>query len=204
MNLIIGSGDVGDLFAGYQTQSFGNLLRKFVAEDKPYYNALASPIDALRTGAILEVNYLKTLSDDYFAQINMQSSEMNIFKCSLDFAKIQGGQVVDFDELKSMWFTDFVDMIEPYRDSNKIEFIKKKFKRYYNQIQHQLYCSELESSNLVFIPVYSYVDEENFEREIKESEIVKFRIYRDEEVIAKLKQRGEMFQMIKNTINELN
>jgi len=204
MNLIIGSGDVGDLFAGYKTQSFGNLLRKFVAEDKPYYNALASPIDALRTGAILEVNYLKTLSDDYFAQIKMQSSEMNIFKCSLDFAKIQGGQVVDFDELKSMWFTDFVDMIEPYRDSNKIEFIKKKFKRYYNQIQHQLYCSELESSNLVFIPVYSYVDEENFEREIKESEIVKFRIYRDEEVIAKLKQRGEMFQMIKNTINELN
>lgn len=204
MNLIIGSGDVADLLSGYKTKAFGDLLRKFVAEDKPYYNALASPIDALRTGAILEVNYLKTLSDDYFAQIKMQSSEMNIFKCSLDFAKIQGGQVVDFDELKSMWFTDFVDMIEPYRDSNKIEFIKKKFKRYYNQIQHQLYCSELESSNLVFIPVYSYVDEENFEREIKESEIVKFRIYRDEEVIAKLKQRGEMFQMIKNTINELN
>ena len=204
MNLIIGSGDVGDLFAGYKTQSFGNLLRKFVAEDKPYYNALASPIDALRTGAILEVNYLKTLSDDYFAQIKMQSSEMNIFKCSLDFAKIKGGKVVDFDELKTMWFTDFVDTIEPYRERNDVDFIKKNFKRYYNQIQHQLYCSELESANLVFIPVYSYVDEENFEREIKESEIVKFRIYRDEEVIAKLKQRGEMFQMIKNTINELD
>lgn len=205
MNLIIGSGDVADLFSGYKTKSFGDLLRKFVAEDEPYYNALASPIDALRTGAILEVNYLKILSDDYFTQVKVQSKEMNVFKCSLDFAKIKDGEVIDFDEMKTMYFPGFVDLIEPHRNCGNVDFLKKnKFKNYYNQIQHQLYCSELESCNIVFVPVYSYNDEENIEREIKESEIVKFRIYRDEEVIAKLKQRGEMFQMIKNTINELN
>jgi hypothetical protein len=69
MNLTIGSGDVAALMAGKDTKTFGDLMRKFVDENKPYYNALASPIDALRTGAILEKNYLLTLyDDDHFKQ----------------------------------------------------------------------------------------------------------------------------------------
>lgn len=201
MNLIIGSGDVNSLLAGYKTKSYGDLLRKFVAEEKPYYNALSSPIDALRTGAILEVNYLNILPDNYFCQYKVQSKEMNIFKCSLDFAKIEGGEVTDFDELKTMWFTDYLDIIEPNKNSDA-DFIKKKFLHYYKQVQHQLYCTELESANIVFLSVTSYVDEENYMRVIKDNEFTKFRIYRDEEVINKIKERGLLFQTIKNTIND--
>lgn len=201
MNLIIGSGDVNSLLAGYKTKSYGDLLRKFVAEEKPYYNALSSPIDALRTGAILEVNYLNILPDNYFCQYKVQSKEMNIFKCSLDFAKIEGGEVTDFDELKTMWFTDYLDIIEPNKNSDA-DFIKNKFSHYYKQVQHQLYCTELESANIVFLSVTSYVDEENYMRVIKDNEFTKFRIYRDEEVINKIKERGLLFQTIKNTIND--
>ena len=102
ISMYIGSGDVAALLAGMDTQTHQKLLQRFVSGEKPYYNAKASPIDALRTGAILEDRYLLTLPDNFFAQYVVVSKEMDVFKSSLDFAKIENGEVVDFDELKSV------------------------------------------------------------------------------------------------------
>lgn len=198
MNLVIGSGDISALMAGKNTVAFQNLLRKFVAAEKPFYNALASPIDALRTGAILEKRYLALLPDNYMVQYKVTNPEMDVFTSSIDFAKIEGGKIVDFDELKSMYFADFVELIEPIRNGDYMDVIKKKFKKYYNQVQIQLFCSGLDSANLVFIPVYSYNDEENELREIKANEVAKFRIYRDEEVINTIREKAMLFQTIKD------
>lgn len=201
MNLTIGSGDISALMAGKDTKTFGDLMRKFVDENKPYYNALASPIDALRTGAILEQNYLKLLSDDYFIQYKVSNEEMDVFTSSLDFAKINGGKVVDFDELKTIHLTDYIDYIQtliPLSQEKQQHVIKKTFKKYYNQIQIQLFCSNLESANLVFLAVDSYDDDENMLREIQENEYAKFRIYRDEKIISQIKEKAIIFQTIKN------
>ncbi len=201
MNLTIGSGDVAALMAGKNTKTFGDLMRKFVDENKPYYNALASPIDALRAGAILEKNYLLTLGDDYFTQYKVQNNEMDVFISSLDFAKISGGAVVDFDELKTISLPDFIDLIEPLRYLSNVEqiaVIKKKFKKYYEQVQIQLFCSNLESANLVFLSVDSYVDEVNFNRVIEPKDYAKFRIPKDNEIIEKIKEKGIIFQTIKD------
>lgn len=206
MNLTIGSGDISDLMAGINTKTFGDLMRKFVDENKPYYNALASPIDALRTGAILEQNYLKLLSDDYFIQYKVTNEEMNVFTSSLDFAKINGGKVVDFDEMKTIHFTDFIDLVQPIlsmseQDANTYVF--KKFKKYYNQVQIQLFCSKLDSANLTFVAVDSYDDDENMIREIQEKEIIKVRIRRNEKVISEILSKGVIFQTIKDFFNGL-
>lgn len=201
MNLTIGSGDISALMAGKDTKTFGDLMRKFVDENKPYYNALASPIDALRTGAILEQNYLKLLSDDYFIQYKVTNEDMDVFTSSLDFAKINGGKVVDFDELKTIHLTDYIDYIQPLipLSQEKQQYvIKKTFKKYYNQIQIQLFCSNLESANLVFLAVDSYDDDENMLREIQENEYAKFRIYRDEKIMSEIKEKANIFQTIKN------
>ena len=201
MNLTIGSGDVAALMAGKNTKTFGDLMRKFVDENKPYYNALASPIDALRTGAILEKNYLLTLDDDYFTQYKVQNNEMDVFVSSLDFAKISGGAVVDFDELKTISLPDFIDLVEPLKylsNSEQIVVIKKKFKKYYEQVQIQLFCSNLDSANLVFLSVDSYVDEVNFNRVIEQKDYAKFRISKDSEIIEKIKEKGIIFQTIKD------
>ena len=201
MNLTIGSGDISALMSGIDTKTYGDLMRKFVDENKPYYNAIASPIDALRTGVILETNYLKLLSDDYFIQYKVTNEEMNVFTSSLDFAKINNGKVVDFDELKTIHFTDYITLIQPLQsmdEKQQNEYIKKKFKKYYNQVQTQLFCSNLESANLVFLSVDSYNDEENLMREIQENEYLKVRIIRDETVINQIKVKGTIFQTIKN------
>lgn len=201
MNLTIGSGDISSLMAGIGTKTYGDLMRKFVDENKPYYNAIASPIDALRTGAILETNYLKLLSDDYFIQYKVTNKEMDVFASSLDFAKINNGKVVDFDELKTIHFTDYITLIQPLQsmdEKQQNEYIKKKFKKYYNQVQTQLFCSALQSANLVFLSVDSYNDEENLMREIQENEYLKVRIIRDEPAINQIKEKGNIFQTIKN------
>lgn len=205
MNLTIGSGDISALMAGIQTKTYQDLLRKFVDENKPYYNALASPIDALRTGAILETNYLKTLTDDYFIQYKVTCQDMDVFTSSIDFAKLSNGIVVDFDELKTIELTDYIDLIQPLNlmaENAKIEFVKKKFKKYYNQVQTQLFCANIESANLVFLAVDSYNDEENLLREIHENEYTKIRIYKNETTIAEIKQKGQFFQNIKNHFNK--
>lgn len=193
----IGSGDVAALLAGVNTETHQKLLRRFVSNEKPYYNAKASPIDALRTGAILEDRYLLTLPDNFFAQYIVVSKEMDVFKSSLDFAKIENGEVVDFDELKSVYLSDYLDMVN-LNDNALFNHIKKKYKNYYNQIQQQLYVTELEAANLVFLSVTSYDDEENYRRNILPNEFFKFRIYRDEQVINKIKERGQIFQQIKD------
>ena len=88
VSMYIGSGDVHALMMGKDTKGHLSLLQRFVSDDIPYYNAKASPIDALRTGAILEDRYLQILPDDYFVQYVVRSDEMDVFKCSLDFARI--------------------------------------------------------------------------------------------------------------------
>ena len=198
MNLVIGSGDIAALLSGKQTKAHQELMQKFVSNEKPYYNALESPIDACRIGAILEDRYLQITADDCFVQYKATCEDMNVFTSSLDFATVEGGKVVDFDELKSIYFTDFIDFIEPNRGSENIDFIKKKFKKYYNQVQCQLICTGLEEANLVFLAVYSYDNKENTSRDIKPNEFIKFRIKRDEDVISVIKERGLIFQQIKD------
>ena len=204
-SMYIGSGDVKALLMGRETKGFQDLIRKFVSDEKPNYNAFASPIDALRTGAILEHRYFLTLPDNYFFQYVVESEEMDVFKCSLDFAKLEANEVVDFDELKTCFITDFIEF-QPFKDADYaiyIQYIKKNYKANYNQIQQQLYVTGLQEANLVFLEVFEYNDEENMRRDILENEYIKFRIKRDEETIEKIKERGEFFQRIKDSFNNL-
>jgi len=203
MNLTIGSGDVTQLLSGTQTKGFAELLQKFVAHDKPYYNAFASPIDALRTGAILEAKYLEVLSDDYYVQYKSICEELDCLTSSIDFAQIKAGEIVDFDELKTIYLTDFIDKIIPLKDKTqeeKIAVIKKAFKSNYNQVQFQLLTSGLDSANLVFLLVETYEDSENYFRTIVLNDFIKFRITRDEKVISEIKSRAKIFQAIKNFV----
>lgn len=198
--MYIGSGDVHALMSGKDTKSHISLMQRFVSGVKPNYNAYASPIDALRTGAILENRYLLTLPDNYFTQYVVVSDEMDVFKCSIDFAKIDKGVLVDFDELKTLSLSDYLDFIEPIKNDNSalIDYVKKKHKPYYNQVQEQLYCTKLESCNLVFLSVTSYDDEYNWNRDITPNEFCKIRITRDEKTIANIIERGTIFQQIKD------
>ena len=138
--MYIGSGDVHALMSGKDTKSHIALMQRFVSGVKPYYNAFASPIDALRTGAILENRYLLTLPDNYFAQYVVRSDEMDVFKCSIDFARIDKGKLTDFDELKTLYLSDYLDFIEPIKHDNRalVEYVRKKHKAYYYQVQEQL------------------------------------------------------------------
>ena len=195
ISMYIGSGDCASLLAGLKTQAHLNLLRRFVSGEVPYYNALASPIDALRTGAILEDRFLLTLTDDYYPQYKVINKEQDVLKSSLDFARIEKGEVVDFIELKSVSFYDFLEITD--------ENFKKKYKNYYNQVQFQLYCTGLESATLCFLCVYSYDDEENRARVINvEQDTKRFRIERDEKVINKIKERAVIFQQLKDLYHE--
>lgn len=205
MNLILGSGDISSLMMGKETQGFKDLIRKFLSDEKPNYNALASPINALRTGAILEKNYLNILSSDYFCQWKETSKEMDVFTSSIDFAKIENGKIVDFDELKTIYFTDYISIIQPLTILSQKEYtevLKKKFKKNYEQIMIQMYCSDLQEANLVFLSVETYEDEENEIREIKKNEYFKFRLKRDEKVISEIKEKAKMFQQLKDYFNE--
>lgn len=198
--MYIGSGDVHALMSGKHTKSHAALMQRFVSGVKPRYNAFASPIDALRTGAILEDRYLLTLPDNYFSQYVVQSEEMDVFKCSIDFARIEKGQVTDFDELKTLSFMDYLESIEPIRDDNValLEYVRRKHKAYYYQVQEQLYCTGLRECNLVFLCVTTYDDEENRHRDILPNDYCKIRIGRDEQAIAEIKDRGRIFQQIKD------
>lgn len=199
ISMYIGSGDVAALMSGKATKGHQSLLRRFVSGEKPYYNAFASPIDACRIGAILEGRYLLTLPDSYYPQYVVESKEMNVFKCSLDFARLESGEVIDFDELKSISFNDFMLLEQLKREGGDIiAYVKSNYKHYYQQVQEQLYCTELDSANLVFLPVYSYIDEENYNRNILENEIFKIRIRYDSEFIESMKIRGSIFQQIKD------
>lgn len=201
--MYIGSGDVTALLAGLNTKAHHNLLKRFVSGVKPYYNAKNSPIDALRTGAILEDRYFLTLPDGYYSQFSVVSEKMSVLKSSLDFAKLEGGKVVDFDELKTCSFNDFLKF-EDFRHNNAggVEYIKKNYKDNYNQFQQQLYTTGLGEANIVFLVVYSYEDNENYNREIQPNEWIKFRVSRDEDVISRIEKRSDIFQQIKNTYDD--
>ena len=204
VSMYIGSGDVHALMMGKDTKGHLSLLQRFVSDDIPYYNAKASPIDALRTGAILEDRYLQILPDDYFVQYVVRSDEMDVFKCSLDFARINDGRVVDFDELKTISFNDYIDQVQPIRDDNDalLEYLRKKHKAYYYQVQEQLFCTHLDACNLVFLSVLSYDDAENEVRDIKPNEYCRVRVPRDEKAISEIKERGRIFQQLKDYYNK--
>lgn len=200
----IGSGDVSSMMAGKDTKAYLSLMQRFVSNEIPYYNAKESPIDALRTGAILEERFFLTLDDSWFCQHFVQSKEMDVFKATLDFAQINGGEVVDFIELKTVGFNDYITMVEPIRDDNKaiVEFLKKKHKAYYYQIQEQLYCTNLERAHLCFLSVTSYDDDENYQRIINSHEYTLVEVERDDKVIEAIKERGQIFQTIKNNFKD--
>ncbi|MDH6304641.1 hypothetical protein M2459_001377 [Parabacteroides sp. PF5-5] len=201
-SMYIGSGDIKDILKGKHTKGFQNFCRKFFSDEIPYYNSFNSPIDALRTGAILEEKYFQMLPDGYYPQYKVSSEEMSVLLATLDFAKIESGKVVDFDELKTCFCTDFLIM-QDYKDSEYdeyVSFLKKvsKYKQNYEQVQHQLYVTGLEEANLAYLEVQTYDDEENKKRIILPDEVIKFRIKRDSEVIEKIKERAAFFQHIKD------
>lgn len=202
--MYIGSGDVYSLMAGKDSKAHIALMQRFVSGIKPHYNAKASPIDALRTGAILEDRYLLFLPMWYIPQFVVQSKEMDVFKASLDFAEIKDGKLHDFTELKTVYLNDYIDNVQPIKGNNDLllSYLKKRHKDYYNQVQEQLYCTELESCNLSFLCVNSYDDEENYHRIITEDDFTTVRVPRDERIINAIKARGQIFQQIKNNYYE--
>lgn len=199
-SMYIGSGDISALLAGKETKAHQKLLMRFVSNEMPNYNALASPIDALRTGAILEDRYFLTLPENYFPQYKVVSSEMNVIRATLDFAVIEKGRVVDFEELKSIYVNDFIIISQYAKKPYEVYIseIKRLYNSYYNQVQAQLYCSGLSWATLTFLCVYDYVDDINYSRCIQPNEVCKFTIYRDESVINRIKERAEIFQKIKD------
>lgn len=198
--MYIGSGDIHALMAAKNSKTHAALMQRFVSGVKPYYNAYASPIDALRTGAILEDRFLSTLPDDYFSQYVVENEDMDVFKCSLDFARIEGGKVAEFIELKTLSFSDYIEFVEPIKADNDalVAFVKKKHKSYYYQVQEQLYCTGLKECRIAFLSVTSYDDDENYLRDIQPNEYTFVRINRDEAAIAEIKERGMIFQQIKD------
>lgn len=200
----IGSGDVAAMMSGKDSKAYLSLMQRFVSNEIPVRNAKQSPIDALRTGAILEERFYLTLDDSWFYQHFVQSEDMDVFKATLDFAQIQEGSVVDFIELKTVGFNDYITSIEPIRDDKQalLEFLKKKHKSYYYQVQEQLYCTGLEKAHLCFLSVTSYDDEENYLRIINSHEYTMVEVERDDKVIEQICKRGEIFQTIKNNFKE--
>lgn len=204
MSLILGSGDIPKLISGKQTKGYRGLWIKFIDTVPPNYNALASPINAMRTGVILETPYLNYLGDDYYPQVKHQSEAMDVFKVSIDFAKFLGGKMVDFDELKTIFITDFIDIIKPMKklsQSDQQKIVKAKFRNNYYQIQGQLFATDLEEANIAFLSVENYDDEENAIRIIEDNDVVKFRIKRDKKAIDLIKERGLIFQNVKDNFN---
>lgn len=195
--MYIGSGDVTALLSGLNTETHYSLLRRFVSGVKPYYNAKNSPIDALRTGAILEDRYFQILDDSWFSQYVVRSDEMDVFKASLDFAQLRDGAVCGFEEMKSVEFDDYM-RLNSLDDAERLKAVQKKYKHYYNQVQEQLYCTGLTYATLVFVAVLSYDDEVNYQRIIEPHEVLKITVHRDESVIALIKERGRIFQSIKD------
>lgn len=195
-SMYIGSGDVTDLLAKRNTKGFAKLMTRFTSGEKPNYNALASPVDALRTGAILE-NILAKYMEDFYTQWRVESDDMDVFRASLDFARLENKRVVEFIELKTIGWQDWGVLKNKVEEGSALEFVKKKYKNYYNQVQEQLYCTGLDSAYIRFLIVYSYVDEENYMRELSPSEWIDILILRDNEVIDEIKNRGKIFQLIK-------
>lgn len=203
--MIIGSGDISKLLSGKGTKGYRELWSKFIDPNPPYYNAKSSPINALRTGAILETQYSKYLGDDYYSQVKVVCPEMDVLKVSLDFAMYNKGAVVLFEELKTIFLPDFIEVIKPMKNASIEDvknFLKKNFKKEYNQFQSQLIATGLDISYITFLSVKSYNDEENETRVIEENDLVKFPVKRDIEVVELIKERLTPFQYVKDHFND--
>lgn len=197
MYLTIGSGDIKDLLAGQNTKQHSKLWDKFLSDDRPHYNARNTPIDQLRTGAILEERYYDYLPDYYLAQGKITSKEMDVLTVTLDFSSTKSEY---FEELKSVYFDDFIILQKEQAKGYKsfLNFIKKRYSIYYNQIQSQLYATGYNIGCLTFIVVYSYVDADNLSREIKPNELIKIMVPKDKNVISDIKHRLTPFQQVKD------
>ena len=174
-SMYIGSGDVAALLMGKNTKTHQALLKRFVSGVIPYYNA-----------------------DDYFAQYKIDCQEMDVFKASLDFAKISEGQIVEFIEMKTIWWEEFGELKKKIDEGNPLEYILKKRKHEYNQVQEQLLCTGLSKGKIRYTSVSTYDDSENWLRFFAPSDYVDVEIDRDEKVIDLIKERGKVFQLIKD------
>lgn len=199
--MYIGSGDVIQLMQAKQTSGFQKLLTRFTSGEVPYYNAKNSPIDACRAGAILEDRFYLTLGDDWYPQVKVISKEMDVFKASLDFSRIEKGKVAEFIEMKTLKAEKFIklrDTLAIMDDNKYVNYAKKSFKKYYNQIQEQLLCSELNSAKLMFVCTNTYDDNVNYKRIITDEDLIFIEIPRDEAKISEIKEKGKLFQEIKD------
>lgn len=200
MKLSIGSGDCKSIMMGKKTNGYQEFLRKFVSDDIQVYNSYASPIDALRTGKILEDRFALTLEEGWFVDVKVRSNAFDVMAASLDFGKMDEGKLVDFIEMKTMWLTDYLDFVSPIKGDNAslVQWFKKSAKTYYEQVQWQLYVSELESCQVCYLAVQSYDDDFNNKYVITENDYAMFRVKRDQDVIDKILKEVEFFQKIKN------
>lgn len=196
----ISSGYTDKLLMGKQTKGHKDLINMFINDNWPLHNALNSPIDALRTGKILEVRYYLILSDKYIPQCEVWNKEFTFCRSTLDFAIKTNNRVSWFKELKTCFYTDFLAFQE-YKEApydRYIAYIKKYYKSNYEQMQFHLFNTELDESDLNFLEVKSYNDEENRNRIIQEDESITFLIKRDEEVINRIRERLDFFQALNN------
>lgn len=194
--MYIGSGDTAALLANKTSKAHASLMQRFVSGVIPYRNSLNSPIDALRSGAILESRYISVLPGNYLAQYYVQCPEMDVLSCHLDFAKVENGKVIDFIELKTCSLFDFVEIVETE------EYIIKKYKHYYWQVQQQLLCTGLSRGRIRFVARESENDEDNYSRVFSIDEHKEVIIKRNEDIIILIKQRAEIYQHIKNYFME--
>lgn len=196
--MYLGSGDTTALLSGIDTKGYLSLLQRFVSNVKPVYNAKASPIDALRIGAILEERYIAQFDDDnYYPQVCAVCPDMDVLICHLDIAKMEEGKVIEFIEVKTVGFIDFQDMIL-MSDEELLKHVKKAYKNYYNQVQQQMLCTGLREASIHFIQVFDYADDNNYNRIIKPPEVLKCRIMADDDIQNKILDRSMIFQEIKN------
>lgn len=204
MKMYISSGQIGNLLMGKHTQGHRELINTFINDDRPRYNAKRSPIDALRTGAILEDRFYLILDDNYIPQCEVWNTEYAFCRSTLDFAIKENNQVKWFKELKTCFYTDFLKFQEykntPYKEY--IAYIKKYYKDNYNQTQFHLFNTGLKECDLTFLEVKNYNDNENYTRNIQEDEYIDFKIKRDEDVINQIKNRLEFFKSIIEYFNK--
>lgn len=191
----IGSGNVKDLLQDVNTKGFKKLLIDFIQDEPQNRNALNSPITQFRTGAILEEVMYKYMPDIYMAQVRVQSKEYDIMTCTLDFALLEKGEVTYFVEMKTLNFDSFITL---YSTANKLDYVKKHYKSYYNQVQEQMLVTGLKTCTIMFVVVLSDNDNENWNRVFNKEDIVNVVVPFDEKVGNKIIERIKFFQQIKD------
>lgn len=191
----IGSGNIKDLLQDRNSKGFKKLLIDFIKDEPINRNALNSPIQQFRTGAILEEVMYKSMPENYMAQVRVKSDLFDIMTCTLDFALLDKGKVTYFVEMKTLNFDSFISL---YSASNRLEHIKKYYKSYYNQVQEQMLVTGLKTCTIMFVVVLSDDDNDNWNRVFKKEDIVNVVVPFDEMVGNKIIERISFFQQIKD------